>query len=117
MSRFVEIARESDLTDGAMKEVIIEEHEILLAKVGGRYYAIADRCPHMGAKLSQGRLDGVVVTCPRHGSQFDITDGRVIDWTADLPSVVSKIGKAFRHPRAAVTYKIKVEADKLLVEI
>ena len=117
MSRFVEVATESDLTDGSMKEVIIEGKEILLAKVAGRYYAIADRCPHMGAKLSQGRLKGVVVTCPRHGSQFDITDGHVIDWTADLPSIVSKMSKAFRHPRAAATYRTRVEQAKVLVEI
>lgn len=117
MSRFVEIARESDLTDGAMKEVILDNHQILLARVAGRYYAIANRCPHMGAKLSDGRLDGVVVTCPRHGSRFDLTDGRVIEWTSDLPSVVSALGKAFRHPRSAATYKIKVEADRVFVEI
>lgn len=117
MSRFIEVARESDLTDGAMKEVIIEDHEILLAKVASRYYAIASRCPHMGAKLSQGRLEGAFVTCPRHGSRFDITDGHVIEWTADLPSVVSTLGKAFKRPRAVATYKTKVEENKIFVEI
>jgi len=37
--------------------------------------------PHLHGDLSKGTLDGAVVTCPRHGSQFDVTDGRVLLWT------------------------------------
>jgi nitrite reductase/ring-hydroxylating ferredoxin subunit len=43
--------------------------------VGGRLYALEDRCPHAGAMLSGGDLEGTVVTCPGHGSQFDVRDG------------------------------------------
>jgi len=117
MAELVEVAKISDLSDGAMKEVAVGGQEILLTKVQGRFHAIANRCPHMGAKLSQGRLDGSVITCPRHGSQFDVIDGHVVEWTAELPSVVSKLGKAFKHPRPAITYRTKVEEDKIFVEI
>ena len=117
MGGFVEAARVDDVLEGSMKEIIAGGHEILLARVQGQYHAIANRCPHMGAKLSQGRLNGLVVTCPRHGSQFDVSDGRVVGWTGDLPSLVSTLGKAFRGPRPAVTYRTKVEEDKILVEL
>ena len=40
-----------------------------------RFYAIADRCPHAGARLSPGPLDGAILTCPEHGSQFDLETG------------------------------------------
>lgn len=40
-----------------------------------RFYAIADRCPHAGARLSAGQLDGAILTCPEHGSQFDLETG------------------------------------------
>jgi len=51
--------------------------------VGSRFYACADRCPHAGATLSEGELEAGVVTCPRHGSQFDVTTGQRLRGPAD----------------------------------
>lgn len=51
--------------------------------VGNRFHACADRCPHAGATLSEGELEGGVVTCPRHGSQFDVTTGQRLRGPAD----------------------------------
>jgi 3-phenylpropionate/trans-cinnamate dioxygenase ferredoxin subunit len=115
MARFVEVAKEGDVADGAMKEVAAENRKVLLAKIGGRYYAVDGICPHMGASLASGKLEGTVVTCPRHGSQFDLTDGHMVRW-AQLPGVVSAIGKAFKKPRGLKTYPVKTEAGKVLVE-
>ena len=109
MGKFVEAAKEGDVADGGMKEVVAEGQKILLAKVEGR-------CPHMGASLADGKLEGTVVTCPRHGSQFDLSDGHMVRW-AQLPGVVSAIGKAFKRPRGLKAFPVKVEAGKVLVEI
>ena len=116
MGKFVEVARESDVADGGMKEVAAEGQKILLAKVGGRYYAVEGSCPHMSGRLASGKLEGTVVTCPRHGSQFDLSDGHMVRW-AQLPGVVSAIGKAFKRPRGLKAFSVKVEAGKVLVEI
>ena len=51
--------------------------------VGNRFHACADRCPHAGATLSEGELEGGVVTCPRHGSQFDVATGQRLRGPAD----------------------------------
>ena len=51
--------------------------------VGNRFHACADRCPHAGATLSEGELEQGVVTCPRHGSQFDVTTGQRLRGPAD----------------------------------
>lgn len=51
--------------------------------VGSRFHACADRCPHAGATLSEGELERGVVTCPRHGSQFDVTTGQRMRGPAD----------------------------------
>ena len=80
MSELVKVAQVDELKDGAMKEVLAQGREILLARVGDNYYAADNRCPHMGGKLSRGKLEGTIVTCPRHGSQFDLSDGRVVRW-------------------------------------
>ena len=51
--------------------------------VGSRFHACADRCPHAGATLSEGELERGVVTCPRHGSQFDVATGERLRGPAD----------------------------------
>ena len=117
MGKFIEVAKESDITESTMKEVVAEGHEILLAKAGGSYYATSNRCPHMGAKLSEGKLEGFVVICPRHGSQFDLRDGRIIGWASKMPSVISAIGKVIKRPRPLTTYPVKREGGKILVDI
>jgi 3-phenylpropionate/trans-cinnamate dioxygenase ferredoxin subunit len=70
----------------------------------------------MGAKLSQGSLEGTVVTCPRHGSKFDLTDGKVIRWTK-WTGVVASAVKLIKSPRPISVYPVKVEGDKVLVEM
>jgi nitrite reductase/ring-hydroxylating ferredoxin subunit len=52
--------------------------------VKGRLHAIEDRCPHAGAVLSEGELEGLVLTCPRHGSQFDVCRGERVRGPADI---------------------------------
>lgn len=116
MSDLVEVGKTSELIDGTMKVVIVKGHEILLARVGEKYYAADNRCPHMGGKLSQGKLEGTVVTCHRHGSQFDLSDGQVVRWLKSS-GLISKVGRALKPPKPLVTYNVKVEDNRILIEI
>jgi len=116
MGKFVEVGKSSELGEGAMKEVAVEGKELLLIRTGGKCYAFNNRCPHMGAKLSEGKLEGTVVTCPRHGSQFDLVDGHVIRWT-DMPALASAIARVIKRPRPLTTYVVELEGDSILVEI
>jgi len=56
---------------------------VALYHVGSRLYAVEDRCPHAGATLSDGEVEGSIVTCPRHGSQFDVCSGERVRGPAD----------------------------------
>lgn len=116
MSNLMEVDNSRDFAEGTMKEVVIEGREILLARVGDSYYAASNRCPHMGAKLSDGSLEGTVVTCPRHGSQFDLSDGNVVRW-ARMPALISAVSKMIKRPRPLTTYAVKVEGESILLEI
>lgn len=51
--------------------------------LSGALYAVADHCPHAGATISEGDLAGTVLTCPRHGSQFDVRTGERMRGPAD----------------------------------
>lgn len=103
-----------ELHDGEMKEVWSGGRHYLVAKVAGQYYVAEGRCPHMGAKLALGKLDGTVVTCPLHGSKFDLSDGRVVLWTS-WTGVLLKVSEALRSPRPLNTYKPVVEDGKVYI--
>jgi 3-phenylpropionate/trans-cinnamate dioxygenase ferredoxin component len=98
------------------KKVVLEGQEIMLAKVGGNYYAIANRCAHMGGDLSAGKLEGNIITCPRHGSQYDITDGHNVRWLGGSGMVPAML-KPFSSPRPVQSYKVKLQGDDIMVEI
>ena len=115
MAKFVEVAKIEELRSGTMKKVFAEGQEILLMRVGDKYYAASDRCPHMNGDLSQGKLEGTVVTCPRHGSQFDISSGQVVRWLKG--GLMSKLGSALKMSKALTVYNVKVENGKILVEV
>lgn len=116
MANFVQAGKTGELKDGTMKAVNVAGREILLARVGDKYYAADNRCPHMRGKLSQGKLEGTVVTCPLHGSRFDLRDGQVVRWLKES-GLVSMIGKALKSPRPLAIYNVKVEDDRILIEI
>ena len=75
---YVDAARVSEIGDSQMKHIEIDGKEIMIANVGGKYYAVSDRCGHSNASLSKGILTGNIVTCPLHGAQFDVTTGRKV---------------------------------------
>ncbi len=115
-----QVGTPGDLGPGQMKEVSIEGRELLLARVGDDYLLADNRCPHMGGNLSQGSLDGTVVTCPRHGSRFDLRDGHVVRWTGEGligTGLVSALGKLVKPPRALRVYSVKTEDGKILAEL
>ena len=69
------ISTVDEISKGEMKSFIIKDKEILIVNVGGKYYAIDNRCSHMGGNLSEGTLEGDIVVCPRHGSRFNVRTG------------------------------------------
>jgi 3-phenylpropionate/trans-cinnamate dioxygenase ferredoxin component len=116
MGNYVKAASVSDLKDGEKEKISISGHEIMLARVGNKYYAINNRCPHLGGNLSHGKLEGTVITCPLHGSQYDITTGKVIRWTR-WKGLLYNVNKALKKPRPVKTYNIKLDSDNILVEV
>lgn len=58
---------------------------IAVFRVGSRLYAIDDTCPHARASLADGVLEGTVLTCRHHGSQFDVCTGARVRGPSDFP--------------------------------
>ena len=85
-NEYIEVAKVNEISDGKMKHVEVDGKEVFIANVGGKFYAISDRCGHMNALLSMGNLTGNTVTCPFHGAKFDVTTGKKVSEPILTPS-------------------------------
>ncbi len=78
MGQLIKVAETKDVPPGTAKAVDVEGRAVALFNVDGTYYAIDDTCTHRGGPLSEGAVEGAVVTCPWHGATFDVTTGNVL---------------------------------------
>ena len=71
-------AKTGDIADGGKMKVTLGGQDILLTRFGTGYYAISNKCTHMGGSLFDGILDGEQIICPRHGSAFNVKTGKAL---------------------------------------
>lgn len=90
------------LGDGELAAFEVDGTRIAIASVGDTFYAFGDTCTHRGCSLAKGDLDTTVVTCPCHGSQFDVTTGEVLRGPAHEP---------------VRSYPVWLEGDALRVDV
>jgi NAD(P)H-dependent nitrite reductase small subunit len=101
MAEFRTVCKVGDIPEGEGRAVAVGDKLIAVFHDRGRFCAIDDTCPHMGASLSGGCVEDGVVTCPWHAWRFRLADGA---W-ADNPRI--KIG----------CYPVRVEGDDVLVAV
>jgi 3-phenylpropionate/trans-cinnamate dioxygenase ferredoxin subunit len=86
------VAGAREIPPGSRKVVTVGGRDIVVFNVGGEYFALANRCPHQGGRLCDGKLVGLVashepgrydysrpheiIRCPWHGWEFDLRTGR-----------------------------------------
>lgn len=63
----------------------VNGNRVAIARVGDAVYGFGDLCTHRECSLSKGTLQATTVTCPCHGSQFDVTTGAVLRGPAQRP--------------------------------
>ena len=81
---FIAVAPAADIPDGKRLFVEIDNLPIVIFRMAGTLYAIADECSHDEGPLGDGDLIGHEVVCPRHGARFDIRTGQALA----LPAVI-----------------------------
>jgi len=116
MGTYTKAGSTGEFQNGSQQKVNVQGQEIMLARVEDKYYAIGNHCPHMGGDLAAGKLEGTIITCPRHASQFDITDGHNVRWMKGS-GLMSSALKALSSPKTVRVYKVKVEGEAILVEV
>ena len=102
LMEFVKVCKTSDVPNNGVKGFDVNGNGVLIANVGGKFYAINSVCTHAGCMLDDGDLSGEDITCPCHGSVFDVTSGKVVNGPAEEPEQ---------------KYQLKVENNEIFVEI
>lgn len=74
-----------DLAPGEIRLIQLDGVDVAVYNVGGTFYATQNACTHEMGELSDGFLDGEVVTCPFHGAQFNVKTGAVVAEPATAP--------------------------------
>ncbi len=97
------VGKASDFVPGKIQKVTIDGKDVLVANIDGNYYAVNDTCTHAGASLSEGSLDGHVITCGWHGAKFDCKTGKLSEFPVKIKDLNS--------------YKVIVESENIFVEI
>jgi nitrite reductase/ring-hydroxylating ferredoxin subunit/uncharacterized membrane protein len=79
--------------DGHPQRIQVDGVGVVLHRDGGDVLAVGDRCPHLGAPMSDGWVDRGRVVCPWHGSRFECRSGDVLRGpaTAALPCYTTRI--------------------------
>lgn len=106
---YVKVLDVSELPENEMVKVNVRGKDILIAHLAGAYFAIANKCTHLGGSLVKGELDGSVVTCPRHGARFDLKTGQAVG-DARIALIAMPVKDLERYP-------VKVEGTKILVGV
>jgi 3-phenylpropionate/trans-cinnamate dioxygenase ferredoxin component len=75
MSRWIAAGPADELAPGQRKLVFVDGRSIVLFNIDGALCAVENACPHNGASLAGGRLEGRLLSCPAHGLRFDVATG------------------------------------------
>jgi nitrite reductase/ring-hydroxylating ferredoxin subunit len=108
-SGFFFVSKTEEFEKDKIKKVTIEGLNILIVNLEDRFYAIDALCTHYGGDLSEGTLQGNILTCPVHGAKFDITNGRVVSAPTeplDRPIIENLI-----------SYTLKIEKQDIYIKI
>lgn len=76
MSGFVKVGVVEDFPEGRGRAVSMPREKVAVFRVGRRWFALQDRCPHMGASLADGKLNGERIVCHWHGWTFELASGQ-----------------------------------------
>ncbi len=86
------VARNEEVPAGSALTVTVDDEPMLLCRTSdGELYAVEDRCSHDGSPFGAEAVAGQVLTCPRHGAQFDVTTGAAVKMPAVTPIEIRRV--------------------------
>ena len=100
LPEFIRVADVREIASGGVKAFSVGRYEVAVFHIADSFHAIENTCPHQGAPLADGWLEGPFVTCPWHAWCFDVRSGRMT------------LGDFARVPR----FEVRIEGTTLFVK-
>jgi nitrite reductase/ring-hydroxylating ferredoxin subunit len=91
---FVEVGTSDSFPENELRRVMVEDLPALVVRQQGKLCAIGAVCSHAGGPLDEGTLENGRVTCPWHGSIFDVCTGAVKGGPATFPEPELEVREA-----------------------
>lgn len=112
---WTKVSSVTELKAAGSKQVVeVDGQRILIAEADGQVYAVSNKCSHLGlplvgkTALFQAELTNKCVTCPAHGTKFDLATGAPVgEWCPKMPDLpfVGKMG----DPKPLPTFESRVD--------
>ena len=100
-SQWHKVAEVDGLDDGRVRAVTVDRRTLALCRVGQRFGALDNRCPHQGGPLGEGSIENGWLRCPWHGYDYDPITGRPPEGSSD----------------SVTTYPVEVRDDGVYVKL
>jgi nitrite reductase/ring-hydroxylating ferredoxin subunit len=116
------IANASDISTNGVTKVAANGKALIVSRKDGKYCAIANKCPHLGLPLAKGKVENGVITCPFHGSKFDLCSGKNVGWVDSVmgipaPSWATKVIAAGKAATDVESLVISQEGEELFADV
>ena len=122
MSSEVKVAASAEIKSGEMFSTTVNDTKLLLSRVDNEVKGVIDKCTHLGMPMRKGKFDGRAITCPFHGSRFDIATGENLDWItgvmgAPMPKWACKMISLGKKPAPLTTLVVSERNGEVFVEL
>jgi nitrite reductase/ring-hydroxylating ferredoxin subunit len=116
------IAASDEILPGALFTTTVDGTKLLLSRVDGEVKGVVDKCTHLGMPMRKGKFEGTVITCPFHGSRFDIATGENLDWVSGVmgikaPKWACKLIALGKHPAPLTTIEVSEDNGEVFVQL
>ncbi len=118
----VKIARAEEVSTDKVLKVSAEGKKLIVSKSGDRYCAIENKCSHLGLPIAKGKVSNGQITCPFHGSKFDLCSGKNVDGVNSVmgipaPDWAKKAIAMGKAPADVASFTVSEEGGELFAEI
>ncbi len=118
----IAVATASQVKEGELFPVKVENQKVMLTRVDGKVYALENKCPHLGMPLAKSKVCNKAVTCRWHGATFDLTTGANIKWVdsfvgVPLPEWSHQVLSVGKSPQGLKTFSVTEQGDEISILI
>ncbi len=116
------VAGSDEITTNQLFSTTVNGTKLLLSRIDGKVCGVIDKCTHLGMPMRKGEFDGRVITCPFHGSRFDIATGENLDWVSGVmgmkaPKWACKLIEMGKQPAPLTTLEVEEKDGGVFVAL